>query len=146
MIKNFRISDTSPASASTAAGSTVAGLDDFTTLVITGALVGATGGTLDVYLQTSHDAGTTWYDLVHFTQLAAGAAAVKRVQVLTRNAGSALTTSDITVGVGTTPALAANANAGGSWGDRIRALYVAGASTSAGAALVIDITGFKQRA
>lgn len=145
MIFTQSISETTPSSASTAAGTTIIkGLGDFSTLVVTAALVGATGGVLDVYLQTSHDGGTTWYDLMHFTQLTAGNAAVKKVQVLSRNSGTALTTSDITVGVGTTPALAANSNAGGSWGDRIRALYVAGASTSAGAAITIDITGYKQ--
>lgn len=33
--------------------------------------VSGTSPTLDVYLQTSDDGGTTWYDMTHFEQLAA---------------------------------------------------------------------------
>ena len=107
-------------------------------LRIVAELVGATGGTLDVYLQTSDDGGTTWYDWAHFPQLAAGASAIKYAFSVPSAGELGITT----IGSGTSPALAANTVVGGPWGDRIRALYVAGASTSAGAAVVINIYGW----
>lgn len=132
------ISDTSPASASTAAGSAVYGLDKFDSLMIVATLAGATGGTLDVYLQVSPDEGTTWVDYAHYPQLAAGAASSTRVWCVTRKAQQ---TTLATVGTGSSPALAANTIVGGEFGDRMRAVYVAGAGTSAGAAQTIRIFG-----
>ena len=132
------LSGTSPNSASTAAGTVIAcGLADLDSLTVVASLVGATGGVLDVYLQTSHDGGTTYYDWLHFTQLTAGNAAVKVVAHTPRTLNAALTT----VGAATTPALAAGTLTGGSWGDQMRLLFVAGASTSAGAAISVQIVG-----
>lgn len=133
--KLFTISGTSPASASTAVvGSPIVGLGGFIGFRIVSELVGATGGTLDIYLQWSPDDGTTWFDYVHFTQLAAGAAAIK----YNTNSGLSLATIT-TVGKGTSPALAANTATGGLIGDQLRCLAVAGASTSAGAAVAITV-------
>lgn len=134
---------TSPSAASTVAQTGINGLARFDAIAIEASLVGATGGTLDVYLQVSHDfnptsAIGTWVDYVHFAQLSAGAAAVSyRVD-------PAITNSITTVGTGTTPALAAAICAGGFWGDAMRVLFVAGASTSAGASQTIKVIG-KQR-
>lgn len=136
------ISDTTPAAPGTAAGDTVAGLDKYDSLLIIGDLVGATAGTLDIYLQTSTDGGTTWYDYGHFAQLAAGAAAIVKAVTVSRAQGRVAT---VTVGKNTTPALAVDTFLGGEWGDRMRALYVAGASTSAGAAITITIVGTRAR-
>ena len=36
--------------------------------------------TLDVYLQTSPDAGTTWYDFAHYTQVGAVSTSIQAVQ------------------------------------------------------------------
>ncbi|MCL5436080.1 MAG: hypothetical protein M1275_03285 [Patescibacteria group bacterium] len=36
--------------------------------------VSVTGGTLDVYIQTSPDGGTTWIDAAHFAQISASTA------------------------------------------------------------------------
>lgn len=135
------ISDTSPAAASTAAGDILLGLGRYDALQITAELVGATGGTLDVYLQTSPDGGTSWYDYIHFPQLAAAASAVKYMV----NVPQAGATGITVVGKDTTPALAANTVVGGSWGDRLRPLYVAGASTSAGAAVLIQVLGYQRK-
>lgn len=46
---------------------------DFNVLVakLKAATLSGTSPTLDVYIQTSDDGGTTWYDVVHFTQLTA---------------------------------------------------------------------------
>lgn len=132
------ISGTSPAAASTAAGTVIAcGLADLDSLTVVASLVGATGGTLDVYLQTSHDGGTTYYDWAHFTQLTAGNAALKVVAHVPRTQNVAATT----IGSGTSPVLAANTITGGSWGDQMRLLFVAGASTSAGAAISVQLIG-----
>jgi hypothetical protein len=63
MIEPKKITGTSPSSASTAVlGTAVFGLSDCDIIRVYATLQGATGGTLDVYLQTSFDGGTTWYD------------------------------------------------------------------------------------
>lgn len=134
----FRIEDTSPAAAGTAVGSKVAGLEKFDWFMVDAQLVGATGGTLDVYLQRKI-ADDLWADWLHFPQLAAGGAAVRY------SAQSGTDKDIVVVGGGTDaspgPALAANTFVGGCPGTAVRAVYVAGASTSAGAAVNIQITG-----
>src|SRR5687768_5556425 len=111
------ISDTTPAAASTVAGDVVAGLDKYDSLLVIGDLVGATAGALDIYLQTSTDGGTTWYDYAHFPQLSAGAAAIVKVFTVSRSQGR---TATVTIRKNTTPALAADNVIGGEWGDRMR--------------------------
>lgn len=135
------LSDTSPASASTAVGAGVAsGFQDVTSLSIVATLTGATGGVLDVYLQTSFDGGTTWYDYAHWTQISAAAAAVTKVWHMHR---SIAVSTIATIGSGSTPALAANAINGGAWGNAFRLVYVAGASTSAGAVQTVRLFGWR---
>jgi len=137
------ITGTTPAAAGSAAGATaISGLLDAETLTVIATLVGATGGVLDVYLQTSYDGGTTWVDFAHFPQLAAGAGSSVRVWHVVRKLQQTTLT---TVGSGSSPAIAANTIVGGTWGDRIRAFYVAGASTSAGAAVNIQLVGWSPR-
>lgn len=141
---NFQISGTTPASASTAVvGSAVSGLDDFESLLVEADLIGATGGTLDVYLQTNPSGdGSTWVDYAHFPQLLAGAAAISYAFAVSL-AGQQLTPTH--VGKGTSPALAAGSVLGGPWGRQMRCVVTAGASTSAGAAIAINITGQSPR-
>lgn len=149
---SYIFTETSPAapgttpSSAVVTNSTVAGvayglLDGMTCLQIFAALVGATGGTLDVYMQTSPDFGQSWQDYAHFPQLAAAAAAVKYTLNVSCNAQN--TTMLTPVGVNLVPALAANTCVGGTWGDRFRLLFVAGAGTSAGAAVSVRIVGQK---
>lgn len=140
MAKVLKLVGTSPDSASTAvlaasAGypAKLVGLEKFSHLEVIADLVGAAGGTLDVYLQTSHD-GLRWNDYAHFAQLADGAAAVTKAFAVSRT-GQQL--SITTIGKDNTPALAANAVLGGEFGDELRVLCVAGAGTSAGATLTI---------
>lgn len=140
--KSFSLSSTSPSSATTAVGATVGDMGLCDSLYIYAELTGATGGTLDVYLQVSPDQGTTWVDYAHFAQIAGGAAVIKRVWCVSRGAQQTTVT---TVGSGTSPALAANTIIGGEFGDRMRVVYVAGAGTSAGAAQVITILGTRSR-
>ena len=150
MLTIWKFSETSPTAPGVAASSqAVAGsagpagtasgqMDDYQALIIEAVLVGATGGTLDVYMQNSPDQGVTWYDYAHFPQLAAGAAAVAYVATVATGAQN-LTLA--TIGSGLTPALAAGTVTGGAWGDRFRVLMVAGSGTTAGAAVSVRIVG-----
>jgi hypothetical protein len=131
----------SPASPSTVVQSSpLLGLGDYHSLLIHATLTGATGGPLDVYVQGSADGGTSWVDLVHFAQIAAAAAAAGFIVQLTRAAGSGATPIAVNA-TSNTPALAANKVNPGDWGDRLRYVFVAGASTSAGAAQTILVSG-----
>lgn len=52
--------------------------------------------TLDLYLQTSPDAGTTWYDFGHFTQVGAVATSIQALQ-WTRKANDATNATSVIV-------------------------------------------------
>lgn len=129
-------SETSPAAPGTVAGAvqTLGGLES---LSVTAELVGATGGVLDVYLQDSND-GINFTDYAHFAQLGAAASAVVKRFTVSRGAQQATIT---TVGRNLSPALAANTVVGGNFGKFVRMLYVAGASTTAGAVLNFTLDG-----
>lgn len=148
--KVLTISGTSPASASTAVvGSAIGGLHAYDWFAIDASLVGATGGTLDVYLQrqVALDAevtGGVWADWLHFTQLAAGGAAVK----YSLQSGIDKTISTVAWGTDAsagTPVLSAASFVGGHPGQSLRCVAVAGASTSAGAAILIYVNCFSER-
>jgi hypothetical protein len=109
------------------------GFSKWRQLAFVATVTGATGGALDVYVQHSPD-GVTWYDYIHFTQAAAAASAVTYFYSPTVDNDSI-----VAIGKNTTPALAANTAVGGPWFDQLRVLYVAGASTSAGAAQVVNV-------
>lgn len=130
------LSFTSRATAGTTANTAVTDLGGYRSMLIYAELQGATGGVLDVYLQVSPDGGTTWLDYAHFAQLGAGASKVYRTWTVSKTAQQ---TTLQTVGTGTSPALAASTIIGGEWGDQMRVVQVAGASTSAGAAQVIKL-------
>lgn len=145
--KTFSITGTSPAAAGQAALAIKAtGLDQFDSFFITALLVGATGGTLDVYLQRRvTDDGTVWADWVHFPQLLAGATAIKYSAASLPPAAATATVIGTTADNGTTgaPALAVNTVVAGHPGDQVRVVCVAGASTSAGAAVTVHIKGWR---
>lgn len=130
------IAVTSPAAASTVISSTFTGLGSYRYMTVAANLVGATGGVLDVYIQTSPDGGTTWFDYAHYTQLTAGNAAVTKIFTVAR---SGQQTTITTTGTNAVPALGAGTVVGGDFTDRIRFVFVAGASTSAGASLTFKI-------
>lgn len=152
----FIFAETSPSAAGTAASSQpvdssanylppgVAGpLDDYDSLDIVAELTGATGGTLDVYVQSNPDGqNQNWFDIAHFTQLAAAAAAVKyncSISLFTN------ATAPTVVGKNLSPALAANTMVQGPFSDRIRVLMVAGTGTSAGAAVRVTVCAQRSR-
>lgn len=128
---------TSPASALTAASTAVVdGLSIFDTLMLDADLVGATGGTLDILLQRY--AGGLWRDWYRFAQLAAAAAAIHYTYV------PALNDVETTVGITTTPVIAAGVKVGGHPGDKLRFLFIAGASTSAGGVQTVTLSCFRK--
>lgn len=141
-VKELLLTDTSPAAASTVASPTaiIAGLDQFDWFTIDAKLLGATGGTLDVYLQRFVAKLNEWRDWVHFPQLAAGAAAAR--YVIDSSAGM---TAPVAVGQGTSPAIAVNTMANLHPGTQARLLFVAGASTSAGAVQSVVVSGWRKR-
>lgn len=145
----FIFNETSPAAAGTSASSQpvqnagsnfpigVAGpMSDYDAVDVIADLTGATGGTLDVYLQISPDDGQNWYDIIHFSQLAAGAALASYQAPLSN---ATVTNSPIKVGKNLSPALAASTVVNGAFSDRMRLVMVAGSGTSAGAPVVVRI-------
>lgn len=118
------------------AGTLADGLMNAVCVEIIGQMLGATGGTLDFYIQHSADL-THWVDYAHFAQLLAGASAIKQKVV------GNLPGSIVTIGVGTataaTPALAAGVCAGGPYKRAMRVVYVTGAGISAGAAQTFSL-------
>lgn len=135
---------TSPAAASTAVGATIFAGSTLNAdkLVIDADLQAGAGGTLDVYLQRK--TGTNaWRDWVHFPQLTAAQA--KKFTLSITGEGSSI----VEVGGGTDAApgvaLAANTAVNVIPGGDVRVVFVAGASTSAGASNVIKITPYLER-
>ncbi len=144
--KTYRalISGNSPAGAAQAVvGAAVEGLSAFERFVVHAELVGATGGTLDVYLQRKIGPDE-WQDWIHFPQLASGAAAVKYAAADVPNTATPIVVGE-TNDAGTTgaPALAVNTVAPGHPGDAVRCLAVAGAGAAA-AAVRIHILAVNQ--
>lgn len=150
MTETWDLSGTSPAAASTALGVYASGLAKFSAIRVDALLLGATGGALDIYIQRKV-APNLWVDWAHFPQLAAGASAVAySFTVAAANVGTAVaTTPSATIAAITTrgndatpsPGLAAATLDLNHPGEMIRVVYVAGASTSAGAAIKAYITG-----
>jgi hypothetical protein len=133
---------TSPSSALTVVGASIKSplFGRATRLLVDATITGATGGALDVYIQRKV-ASDVWRDWIHFTQATAGAAAAHYQFMVTGE----LTT--ITAGNGGTDSTPSVSLAAGSFvnvlpGEELRWVFVAGASTSAGAVQTIRITPF----
>ena len=154
MLYYFLFNETSPAapgvsvsvnsveSAAGYAGNGVAvPLSNGNSLDITADLRGATGGTLDVYIQYSTNSSRSWYDLAHFPQVAAGAPlAFFRAPVSLYT--NSTTTSQ--VGKNLAPALIAGGMVNGAFGDRVRVVMIAGAGTTVGAQVLIGVTSQRE--
>jgi hypothetical protein len=150
MISQFIFSEKSPAAPGTAVSSQpvasaanylaagIAGpVDDSFGMQITAVIGATTGGTLDLYVQTSPDDGAHWFDQIHF---ATTAVATPVVQVATLSAISQpASAAPVPIGSGTTPVLAANTVVQGTGFNRIRLLMVANSSTSAAATVTVYV-------
>lgn len=139
-----QIAEVHPAAASTTTVSTgqIIGLSKYAAVDLYVAIRGGTGGTLDVYLQTSPDNGVTWWDVAHFIQLADGGALTRYRLSFPQPPASA---APVVIGGGSAVApgvaLAAGTWVGLNLGDRLRAVFVTGAGHSAGAAQSIVAYG-----
>jgi hypothetical protein len=157
ILAQYIFNEISPAAASTNAASsnpvsgainasagvaTSAELPNGDGLDIIASLVGATGGTLDVFIQGSPDGGTTWADVVHFAQLASGAAAIvykTNISPVTQPASA----SPVAVGTGLhsgATGLAAATTVQGLGFDRLRLMMASGAGNTVGAAVKVFVT------
>lgn len=142
----FTITGTSPSSATTATlGSVVdtsfvgggssggPGLDTVESLDVIVATLGATGGTLDLVLETSPD-GITYTEHMHFVQIAAAATAAVQRGFSTRWGNLV----PVAVGQGVNQVLAAATIAGAP--ERfLRVIAKGGASTTAGAVQTLTL-------
>ncbi len=128
---------TSPSASTTTVSSTVTGLSNAVSVAVEATLQGNTGGVLDIYLQHSPDGGTTWYDWVHFAQVAAAASATTQWYV------PAMTNVNTTIGKGTAGspgvALAANTYIGGHPLDAVRMVMVTGSGTTVGKSQIVKL-------
>lgn len=139
------VTATSPSSASTAIATSTfksAMLTSADRLVVDARLQGATGGVLDVYLQRKL-ANDTWADWIHFPQLTAAAAATGYTVSIDGGGNSIVARgqgTDASPGV----ALAANTAVNVMPGGDVRIVFVAGASTSAGASQTVTIIAYTE--
>src|SRR6478752_742023 len=92
-MRTFSIAEVSPAAASTVVGAQLSGLGDYPFIRVDAELVGAVGGTLDIYLQRLIKPGA-WTDWLHFAQLAAGAAVVRYSAMGGHGLSTTITTSN----------------------------------------------------
>jgi ABC-type amino acid transport substrate-binding protein len=142
---SFDMSFTSPSSATTTVMYTTASNTSlFTTCSAYVAQTGATGGTLDIYIQTMlkqvNNPTGYWVDVAHTAQMAAAAAKTAYTFPITRWSSTA---PGITAGINTTsgtPTLTAATVTQGILGYKLRVVVVAGAGTSAGAVQTILLT------
>ena len=124
-------------------GAQQVGLIEFGHVVGTANLVGATGGTLDLVLQTNYSnpnlGGNTgagfWKDIARFSQLAAGASAISWDIVLTRGGSGTSTTPTQVNQTDGTPTIAVNTVNPQTLGDALRLIVLPGAGTTVGASL-----------
>ena len=137
MISHEKLTATSPAAESKVEYATYwKNLDQYRRLKAVAKLTGATGGTLNVTLQTSWDNGTTWFDWWRSSDVTAGAAAAYFVATSHEGDGT-----QKAVGTALVPALAKGAVAPGPHGSWMRIVFEAGASTSAGALQEVTLVG-----
>lgn len=134
---------TSPAVAGTLIGAVgnggiQLGLDDYAIWTMTARLIGAAGGTLDVYLQTRDFLTSPWTDIGHFPQLAAGAAAIAYRVAFAR--GFLTASPAVPIVVNTTdnvPALTVNTFLPWANGADVRLVVVAAGGISSQVQLVV---------
>jgi hypothetical protein len=115
-------------------------LDDYDSIEIEAELSGATGGSLDVYMQSSDD-GLIWYDTVHFTTISAASALVIYRTALSRYATAF--TAPTVIGKNLSPALSSGSAIQNGFGNHLRLVMVAGSGTTAGTPVLVRITGFR---
>ena len=138
-IRHVPITFTSPAAASTVVETdTWENLHVWDEFTLDAVLTGATGGTLDVYLQRRLGPNS-WVDWVHLPQKADGAAATRHTISAANVSASWVVPgggTDAAPGVALTASTITTAHPG----DVVRIVAVAGAGTSAGASQSLTLT------
>lgn len=107
----------------------IVGLEGYASYQMIALMSGATGGSLDIYVQTLIDG--TWYDIIHYPQLAAGAAAIFYNTCHSRYSANGPTA----VGTNLGPQLAVGSDLLGVTGGAFRLAAVAGAGTTLGTSI-----------
>lgn len=138
---NFVISGVSPTSAQGAGviGGAYSGLQEFSRADIVGTIQGATGGTLNLIVQTSYDGKHVgdptkrWWDVAAFAQEASLGAVANFLITLIRG-GSGAAPVALTQGT-----LAAGTVLPNALGDSLRLWGVPGAGTNAGALQQLEV-------
>lgn len=135
---------TAPNTAPANVGGVLVGISQEAVCVIVADLVGAVGGVTDWFIQSSVDAAQdgsgTWYDVIHFAQLAAGAASQKFVATICRGFNKITAAPNVTGDSSTgASALAVATIIPDALGLALRVVAIGGAGTSAGAAQRIKI-------
>ncbi len=125
-----KVSVTAANSATTTYGTATPGLQTYDAIKGRVTITGVTGGTLNIYVQQSWDAGVTWDDCAAFTQAAAAAAAT------TYDFSIVLDSTIRTIKSGTlataVPVLTAGTICAGPWAPLLRLVATTGASTTLG--------------
>lgn len=148
MLAVFQWVESSPSAATGASASSVAvvntdpnstagilsssNLDEALAALVVGELTEVSGGTLDVYVQTLLLGA--WYDVVHFKQLISGTSSF--VYAFPIGLAGVVDGGSVAIGVGASPALAADKALGGPWGEQLRLWMVPGAGAPAGSSNV----------
>lgn len=140
------MSGVSPASA----GATVTGASPpvqigmFTSCAVYVGATGATGGTLDIFVQTLFKQSNVlpgfWMDVAHLPQIAAAAPLTGYTFTLTRWSSSAAAVFTPVNTASATPILAVNTVVNGVLGYQLRIVYKTGAGTTVGATQTILAT------
>lgn len=117
----------------------VGGFRECTAITIVATIVGATGGPLDVIVDHSAD-GVDFYEYAHFAQAAAAAPAANYTYAPVLDGAIATVGKNLTA----TFVLPAGSVANGHWFDFLRVRFIAGASTSAGAAQLVSVMTERQ--
>lgn len=118
----------STAVASTRVAGTAVDAQKYDAFTLIAELAGVGGITCDIWVEESWDGGTTWFEVAHFTQLGASAAAV------VYRCSPPLDATVRTIGKNTTTngTLAAGTVCSGPWGPQLRLVSRTGAGTPSG--------------
>jgi hypothetical protein len=153
-ITEYVWSETSPSSPGTAtsvnavsgvssgiANGVIGYLDDYRSLRFFAELTGATGGSLQVTIESSAD-GSNWYEYLSWPSITSGAGLAYYSASTSLSAG---TSSILAVGKGSVSAIAANKVVGGAHGSMLRLLMTAGSGTTVGAPVLVRISAQRPR-
>ena len=136
--RTVTLTGTSPTSATTTAGTQQIDIGRSAQRIqLLASTLGATGGSLDLFVQTTDTPNTeaSWVDFAHFDTISAAAAAAKQLLSTTKQSQEQ---PPLVIGASTTPLLDPGIVPGG-WKRYLRLCFKANASTSAGAAQSVEV-------